>query len=96
MAVFGILASLAHLAAVCGNLQMAARMLTGIWQEFHGGSAHARDGDKHLKKNDGLRLLKQVWLKEVEGTNLLIEQLSETLRLLRGERGSEYTAFLSA
>jgi hypothetical protein len=36
----------------------------------------------------------QVWREEVEGTKLHMEQLSETLRLLRGERGNEYAAFL--
>ena len=36
----------------------------------------------------------QVWREGVEGTKLLNEQLSETLRLLREERGAEYAAFL--
>lgn len=36
----------------------------------------------------------QVWREGVEGAKLYEEQLSETLGLLRGERGDEYAAFL--
>ena len=36
----------------------------------------------------------QLWREGGEGTKLLKEQLSETLRLLRGEQGAEYAAFL--
>lgn len=36
----------------------------------------------------------QLWREGGEGTKLLMEQLSETLRLLRGEQGAEYAAFL--
>jgi hypothetical protein len=36
----------------------------------------------------------QVWREGVGGAKLVVDQLSETLRLLRGERGNEYAAFL--
>jgi hypothetical protein len=36
----------------------------------------------------------QVWREGVEGAKLLMEQHSETLRLLRGERNAEYAALL--
>ena len=36
----------------------------------------------------------QVWPERVEGTKQLVEQLSESLTLLRGKRGAEYAAFL--
>jgi hypothetical protein len=35
-----------------------------------------------------------LWREGGEGTKLLMEQLSETLRLLRGEKGAEYAALL--
>jgi hypothetical protein len=36
----------------------------------------------------------QLWREGGEGTKLLTEQLSETLRLLRGEQGPECATFL--
>jgi hypothetical protein len=36
----------------------------------------------------------QLWRDGGEGTKLLMEQLSETLRLLRGKQGAEYASFL--
>jgi hypothetical protein len=36
----------------------------------------------------------QEWLEGVGGAKLVEDQLSETLRLLRGERGDEYAALL--
>ena len=36
----------------------------------------------------------QVWREGVEGAKLAEDQLWETLRLLRGEHGPEYAAFL--
>jgi hypothetical protein len=36
----------------------------------------------------------QVWREEVEGTKLVEDQLSESLKLLHGERGAEYAVLL--